>query len=554
MNPRRIFLAIAVLTLLGPIFLDQFTSSQALTSVGSKVGMIGFQLGAVGILVALLPGRVLGLAMALFLLPSFVEWTHLARMGSYTTLGFWGSLLATNSSEIREMVSGFWLQMVVALGLAAACLVFVRRPIAFPWRTRRRVLSVALVPLVLVAARDARVLSRLDTPLREIPVGVAGLALSHLQRSHPVGIPLRILDAWSRGNAQREAMSKLSGFRYGVRPTAPPDTTRHVVVVVLGESSRASSWTVAGGDSGTTPRLSRRSDIAVFGDALAPANVTALSLPLLLTRASPEHIDSADLETGIVGLFREAGYQTWWITNQPLGNGGFGLLLLWTRMADTLSKCAAGDAMQGEPDDVVLPHVARALASPSRDLFLVVHLMGSHWRYSERYGPGDEHFRPAYRGVSYPGDAETLSVRNGYRNSIRVTDRVVDSILGLVGRSGREGVVAYVSDHGENLMDDDRKAILHVRPEPTLQEVRVPMVWWGTPEAVRRDSTRWRNARSRLREPVEAGGLLASLCLLSKLAVPGLDTAPSPFAGNWQRRERKVLSASDRVYSEKELR
>jgi glucan phosphoethanolaminetransferase (alkaline phosphatase superfamily) len=210
--------------------------------------------------------------------------------------------------------------------------------------------------------------------------------------------------------------------------------------------------------------------------------------------------------------------------------------------------------MQGEPDDVLLAPVSRALRSKAPRVLVVVHLMGSHWRYSERYRSSDEHFKPAYKGVSFPSVGDTVALRNSYRNTIRVTDRVVDSVLDMVRASGREGVVAYVSDHGENLMDDDRRAILHVRPEPTLQEVKVPMLFWATPRAKSSQASRWALGASRTGDPVDARALVPSVGLLVGLKVPGLDTSLSPFSAGWERRERRILSSSETIYPEKDLR
>lgn len=552
MKRRTIVWGVLSALLVGPIFRDPFETAMALTSPVAKIGMVAFQLSLIGVVVALTPGRLLGILAALLVLPTLGEWLHLVRMGSYTTVGFWSSVWATNPAEMGEIVSAFWLWLVLGLALTLALLFYLPRRTGLSRRARIWILASSLVPLALVGVRDVRVLRRLEVPNSDLPALWWDLTLDHLNRSHPVGIPFRMVRAWQRTGEFRNVYGSLKDFRYGVEVEETRSNKPQAVVVILGEASRASSWAVAGGDTGTTPRLSARRDLAVFRDVMSPANATNLSLPLLLTRATPENVEAAQRETGLVGMFREAGYQTWWISNQPLGSGGFGLIYVWTALADSTWLSSKGESMQGEPDDVLLAPVARALRSKSGKVMLVVHLMGSHWRYSERYRPSDEHFKPAYKGVSFPGLEDTLALRNSYRNSIRVTDRVVDSVLKMVRASGRAGVVAYVSDHGENLMDDDRRAILHVRPEPTLQEVKVPLLFWETPGAVPPD--RWALGASRTAEPVDARALVPSLDLLVGLRVPGLDTSLSPFSGGWERRERRILSSSETIYPEEDLR
>ena len=549
MMERRILWGLVAGIVLGPIFLDPFSAAMALTSPVAKAGMVAFQLGCLGIGIAVLPGRALSIAASLLVLPSLGEWLHLVRMGSYTTVGFWTSVWATNPAEIREIVSAFWPWLAGGTLFTAVCLLRLPR-LRLTRRVRFSILAVSLVPFAVVGSRDVRVLKRLEVANADLPLPWVELQVDHLNRSHPLGIPLRAVRAWCRNDELHGVYGNLRGFRYGLEASAPVRPS--IGVLILGEASRASSWAVAGGDSGTTPRLSRRRDLIVFRDVMAPANATNIALPLLLTRATPEHLEAATRETGLVGMAREAGFQTWWISNQPLGSGGFGLIYVWTALADSTWLSSKGESMQGESDDILLAPIARALKSPAPRLFLVVHLMGSHWRYSERYRPSDEVFRPAYKGISFPRVAETLAVRNSYRNSIRVTDRVVDSVIRMVAASGRKGWVAYVSDHGENLMDDDRQAILHVRPEPTLQEVKVPLLFWATRGTV--PAERWNLAASRSGDPIDARSVLPSLALLAGWRLPGLDTALSPFSGGWQVRERRVLSSSDRIYSEKELR
>jgi hypothetical protein len=101
-------------------------------------------------------------------------------------------------------------------------------------------------------------------------------------------------------------------------------------------------------------------------------------------------------------------------------------------------------------------------------------------------------------------------------------------------------------------MDDDRRAILHVRPEPTLQEVKVPMLFWSSPGGV--PDPRWTLGGSRTGEPVDARALVPTLGLLVGLQVPGLDTSLSPYSNGWTRKERRILSSSETIYSEKDLR
>lgn len=551
---RRMSLGFSTLLILGPIFADQLMPAQALTSPMTRIGLVTFQFGLVGAFVSLAPSRVLPVGLSLAITPSVCEWLHLIKMGSYTTVGLWSSVLATSRTEASEALSSLWpwglSAALVTLGTARLWL----HPPTLSPLLRRWILGLSAIPLLLVGARDLHILLRLQIPLSDLPEYWLGLTMDHVSRSHPLGIPIRIASAIRESREQRGLIKKLRHFRYGARRSMHLGDAGEIAVLILGEASRASSWEIAGGDHGTTPRLGKRQGLLVFRDVLAPANATNLSLPLLLTRATHEAREHAMRETGLIGMFHEVGFQTWWISNQPLGSGGFGPIHLWTSLADSVWLSSRGEALQATADDVLLEPFRRATRSEARKILVVVHLLGSHWRYSERYPKSEEHFKPAYRGTSFPGPSDTLTLRNAYRNSIRVTDRVLDSILSIVLESGRDGVVAFVSDHGENLLDDGREAILHVRAEPTLQEVRVPMLFWATSGPRARDPLRWRLAETRQEAHLEAKAVLPSLSLLFGLMIPGLDTSLSPFSLSWHARPRYVVSPTGQVFPEQALR
>jgi len=80
----------------------------------------------------------------------------------------------------------------------------------------------------------------------------------------------------------------------------------------------------------------------------------------------------------------------------------------------------------------------------------------------------------------------------------------------------------------------------------------VPMLFWATPGAVPEE--RRSLGSSRMDEPVDARSLVPSLGLLVGLRVPGLDTSLSPYSAGWKRRERRILSSSETIYPEKDLR
>ena len=104
----------------------------------------------------------------------------------------------------------------------------------------------------------------------------------------------------------------------------------------------------------------------------------------------------------IINVLRQAGYATAWIANQEI-TGKYSMSNLLGRQADILTgnpaffKGLGGEGVANRPDlfdEVILPFLLHhrdlsdslRMSSP-RGLFQIVHLMGSHMTYKERYPP-----------------------------------------------------------------------------------------------------------------------------------------------------------------------
>ena len=67
----------------------------------------------------------------------------------------------------------------------------------------------------------------------------------------------------------------------------------------------------------TTPNIERlRSEMILFKNAVADANVTICAVPILLTGMSPARFDMKAVRGNLVDLAGEAGYSTAWLMNQ----------------------------------------------------------------------------------------------------------------------------------------------------------------------------------------------------------------------------------------------
>lgn len=271
-----------------------------------------------------------------------------------------------------------------------------------------------------------------------------------LSDSYPLGVFFRVRDFWGERQRLREAAARIQSFDY--RPTrAQVPSAPEVYVLVIGESSTASHWQLNGYERATNPRLSQVTGLVSFRNVVTPFPATRLAVPVILTGAQESQSHRAPLgQASLATLFRQAGFTTYWLSNQaPLGLHD-SIIAVHAYEADyTLYTNADDHTGRGQDDGALLPPFRRFLAEPGARKFFVVHLMGSHRAYTKRYPSAFAYFQPTESGDGV--DAYTAE-RNAYDNSIRYTDHVLaEMIAALEADPERHAALLYLSDHGETM-------------------------------------------------------------------------------------------------------
>ena len=244
---------------------------------------------------------------------------------------------------------------------------------------------------------------------------------------------------------------------------------REIYVYIIGEASRAMSWELYGYERETNPRLSQVDDLVIFRDVLTQSNTTHKSVPLILSSVSTEEHDQLYRRKGLPALFNEAGFETWFISNQsPQG-----------AMIDKLARDADHLIYIRSPrhDMQLLDEVRRAVESnKAQKMLFILHCYGSHFSYHQRYPREFAHFRPDDDVAISREHAHTL--RNAYDNSIRYTDYVLGEIVDMLKKKEVCASMLYLSDHGEDIFDDARARYLHASPIPTYYQLHIPYIIW----------------------------------------------------------------------------
>ena len=267
------------------------------------------------------------------------------------------------------------------------------------------------------------------------------------------------------------------GFSYAPRRTAQAPG-REVYIYVIGEASRAMNWQLYGYDRETNPRLSQVRDLVVFRNMLTQSNTTHKSVPLILSLVNTDEHEELYRRKGLPALFNEAGFDTWFISNQSRQGA----------MIDNLAHDARHLIYIRSPryDMQLLDEVRKVLEnSDSQKILIVLHCYGSHFSYHQRYPREFAHFRPEGDVAIAKQHRQTLV--NAYDNSIRYTDHfLAETIAYLRTLEDTSTALLYCADHGEDLIDDDRERFLHASPTTTAYQLYVASLAWFS-DAYRRN-------------------------------------------------------------------
>jgi glucan phosphoethanolaminetransferase (alkaline phosphatase superfamily) len=125
--------------------------------------------------------------------------------------------------------------------------------------------------------------------------------------------------------------------------------------------------------------------------------------------------------------------------------------------------------------------MSEVLKKGDKKVLIVLHTLGSHFRYNFRYPPSYEIFKPSLKGSF---DYNMISVKNKamfvntYDNSIVYTDFFLATTIQKLDSLNAVSALVYVADHGENLFDTPENIVLHGGSKFTKYDLHVPFFVW----------------------------------------------------------------------------
>lgn len=300
-----------------------------------------------------------------------------------------------------------------------------------------------------------------------------------------------------------------------------------LMVLVVGETARAESFSLNGYAKNTNPELSQQ-NIINFSQVSSCGTATAVSVPCMFSGMPRTEYDEqlASHREGLLDIAQRAGYKVTWLDNNS-GCKGTCTRVEKYEFPDALKKkwCDA----DGECHDEILVDGLKAyLASiPKADQtprLIVLHQMGSHGpAYFKRSTAAFQKFKPTCNSNAIQGCSSTELI-NSYDNSIVYTDHVLSELINtLKVTDNYQTGLWYLSDHGEST--GEHGLYLHGSPYAIApsQQTHVPMLMWYSPAWQKNNSAQYTCLMAQKSQKLSQDNLFPSLLSLLDVQTQVID-------------------------------
>lgn len=250
------------------------------------------------------------------------------------------------------------------------------------------------------------------------------------------------------------------------------------LVFVIGESLNRNHMSIYGYHRDTTPSIEKHaSQLVVFNDVISSHAQTRKSLSHALSEATLDNKKSHRESLSILDVANQAGFKTWWISNQQPLRHFFSAVADQADITQFISNDYSG--VENERyDGFMLPYVQEAIEDKTERKAIFIHMMGSHAQYRNRYPERFELFEDRnVRGYKPDLSVSQIDKINSYDNSVLYTDHVVGNIIELLKSTEKKSSLVMLSDHGEEIFGH-KNISGHGPDNVTAGMLEIPFLLW----------------------------------------------------------------------------
>jgi glucan phosphoethanolaminetransferase (alkaline phosphatase superfamily) len=301
-----------------------------------------------------------------------------------------------------------------------------------------------------------------------------------ITRTWPFGLVLHLADFWKERRYLSKLTEKSRDFQFKAKQMQGSDVPQ-TIIVVIGESSRYDRWSLNGYERETNPLLAQETNLVSFDDVVTAVAATRLSVPIIVSRKpAAQSLKAGFSEKSFLSAFKEAGFKTYWLSNQ-MSFGEFDTpTSVFAKEADVTQFLNLGGFTNGSNyDQILLEPIHNAIHDPALRKLIVLHTLGNHWNYSHRHPKEYDKWQPSLFGVANPAYTDLKNkqaLNNSYDNSVLYTDWMLSQVIDQLKNTDQMTSMLYVSDHGQTLYDNSCNLAFH--GHNTQYEFHIPVFMW----------------------------------------------------------------------------
>ena len=473
-----------------------------------------------------------GVMLAAFVMEAFVLYQYNALLG----VGTVNSLFETNPKESAEFLKTF--VGFEGLALAAVVIILVYLLVKHkPWKRvqidliSQRVL--AGIVFVLSAAYGIYMC-----------IGYPGLMFGGENLTPLTRLMGAVNTAWKNHVAYQELVAKLDDDIHLSRN----DGRITNIVFILGESTNRNHMHLYGYELPNTPNLdemAKKGEIVYFTNVVSAHSTTVASLSKIFTFCNHEAPKPWYEYNNLIDIMNAAGYKTHWLSNQESSGIWGNVAQIYAAHSDVSHYTQIRDSQEddGRVDGELFPLVDNAIASASADKnFYVVHLMGCHLAYYNRYPYIFTQFTEKDITGNYNDDQKEVIAQ--YDNAIYYNDYIVSGIIDKFRETNTDTIVIYLPDHGEAVYDEEG-INGHIEENPSRHMIEVPLIMWASEKFKQNHPEKWELIQTAVHNPYMTDDMIHTVLDIADIGTVDYDPERSIIHREFNRYRPRFFDDKD---------
>lgn len=304
----------------------------------------------------------------------------------------------------------------------------------------------------------------------------------HKQTAHQI-VPLNYISATVKYHWDNyQAHQPFEKIGEDAKRIVPEKLRKQVLILVVGETTRAKNWGLNPDAPETTPQLKAIDGVINYPNTTSCATATAQSVPCLMSNMSRNGEPAwkptkAKHQESLMDILNRVGLYTFWREN----DGGCKGVCDRIKHIDIRQLAEAGQCQsEGCLDMALLNGLQQEVEDMPNDGVIVLHTMGSHGpAYFERYTPEFRKFTPTCDTNQIQSCSQEALI-NTYNNTIVYIDHMLAATIKLLDNiKDINAALYFFSDHGESLGENGM--YLHAAPYAIApkEQTHIPMIFWA---------------------------------------------------------------------------